>query len=143
MPGLMIVLLTLAALVVLFFLARTDRSSIRDERNATRKAAVNLYNIDFTQRSRTRQRLMDYCRQIPLPLPYPRCRTDALAESPSMPPANTFHAAYTAMTAAYNAQWEGRKLAWVAMAIAFGLVGVTTATLVTIVTASRSQPTRL
>jgi hypothetical protein len=60
-----------------------------------------------------------------------------------MPPANTFRAAYTAMTAAYDAQWEGRKLAWVAIAVAIALVGITTATFATIVTALRPQTARL
>lgn len=119
-----VVLLTLAGLVAVFALARADRSSIRDERDAARKAAVYLYNIDFMQRSLKRQRLREACQTAS---DFRRCRIDALAQSPSLPSLPTFRAAVSGLSASYDAKWEGRKLAWGAMGLVVLLTGVVAA----------------
>ena len=120
-----VVLVTLAGLLAVVALARADRTSIRNERDAAKKAAVNLYNIDFQQRSRKRQRLREACDKIDAATQaFRRCRIDALAEAPSLPSYPTSKAAFEGLSAAYDAKWEGRKLAWEGMGLAVLLAGV-------------------
>jgi hypothetical protein len=129
-------LLTLCGVVAVFALARADRDSIRDERDAAQRAAVNLWNIDFMQRSRQRQRLLEGCADTGFSS---RCRIDALAQSPAMPPYPTYRTASSALSAAYDAKWEGRKLAWVAIALAIVAAGALAATASVFVTRRPSQ----
>jgi hypothetical protein len=123
-----VVLLTLAGFLAVLALARADRTSIRNERDAAKKAAVNLYNIDFQQRSRKRQRLREACDNIDVATQaFRRCRIDALAQAPSLPSYPTSRAAFEGLSAAYDAKWESRKLAWTAMGLAVVLAGVVAA----------------
>lgn len=119
-----VVLFTLAGFLAVLALARADRTSIRNERDAARKAAVNLYNIDFQQRSRKRQRLREACDTIDAATQsFRRCRIDALAQAPSLPSYPTSRAAFEGISVAYDAKWEGRKLAWAAIGLVVLLAG--------------------
>ena len=119
---------TLVGLVTVVALARADRASIRDERDAAQQSAVNLYNIDFVQRSRKRQGLREACDRIDAATPaFRRCRIDALAQAPSLPSYPTARAAFAGLSAAHDARWESRKLAWAAVGMAVLLAGALTA----------------
>jgi hypothetical protein len=125
-----VVVFTLAGLVAVFALARADRASIRDERDAAMKAAVNLYNIDFSQRSLKRQRLREACDSIDAATQaFRRCRIDALAQAPSLPSYPAYRAGFEGLSAAHDAKWHGRKLAWGAMGLMVLVAGAVAAAL--------------
>ena len=127
-----VVVLTLSGLVAVFTLARADRGAIRDERDAAMKAAVNLYNIDFSQRSLKRQRLREACDRIDAATQaFRRCRIDALAQAPSLPSYPAHRAGFEGLSAAHDAKWEGRKLAWGAMGLMVLVAGAGAAVIAT------------